>query len=261
MRVGLFPLFGRAFKETTYYEDATEFGVTWEQAHASFESNLGLINNGKLDFFIFPLHFIPMERSDEIKIWALTKRKLSGYMILSRIGKGDENMFGVPKGKEIYFPSYMIHEILSEALMGYQLIPQSEFQILSWLESETIDYAIIPKVYFYESLGQSFKIFNLNEREFLHAPGNGAWAIIGKKDHQEGKLLRSLHHQETGFLCNLERKAAILSDGSLNVYAEKNDNTYHMWGISKKNEIVKEAQISQSTRNELAERLVSKFDF
>ncbi len=107
-------------------------------------------------------------------------------------------------------------------------------------------------------------ILKFNPREFVPAPAQGvlAWQTR-QEDKATRRLLRHIHQSDTAERTNIERKVLNLLDGGcqmpLGVYCEKDtDGNYHVWAALADawNAPLRRAQLSQSTKHQLPERIV-----
>jgi hydroxymethylbilane synthase len=111
---------------------------------------------------------------------------------------------------------------------------------------------------------EDLEILKFNPREFIPAPAQGvlAWQTR-EEDKPTRRLLKHIHERETAELTNIERKVLNLLDGGcqmpLGVYCEKDPaGNYHVWAALADawNAPLRRVQLSQSTKHQLAERVV-----
>lgn len=261
MRIGYHPLFSQPL--SSIFEDGN-FNLEGEQVALSYDYSAfeNALISGDLDFFIFPLHLTPVNRADEVKIWALTERKYSDYTLVVSVEKASEKIILLPDSGQVFYPDQMIIEEFQKIVPGINFNGIDEVLLLeSFYKREHYAY-IIPRMYLKTEEMIDFKTLNLNPREFSHPGGMGAWAIVGIGNDKRGKLVRNNHDHATGLLTNLERKLELMVPGNLNVHAEQdNSNYYHLYASHLVEGNVKKVHISQATRSNLVEQLTGNLGF
>ena len=112
---------------------------------------------------------------------------------------------------------------------------------------------------------EGLEILKFNPKEFIPAPAQGVLAWQTREDDKATRrLLIPIHQRDTAELTNIERKVLSLLDGGcqmpVGVYCEKDvAGNYHVlaaladaWDAP-----LRRAQLSQSTKHQLAERIVA----
>lgn len=115
-------------------------------------------------------------------------------------------------------------------------------------------------------LEEEFTLIKFNPKEFVPAPAQGVLAWQTRtEDKPTRRLLKNVHQKDTAEVTNIERKVLNLLDGGcqmpLGVYCERDtDGNYHVWAAKAEawDKPVKRVRMSQSTKHQLAERVVSE---
>jgi hydroxymethylbilane synthase len=113
-------------------------------------------------------------------------------------------------------------------------------------------------------LEEEFTLIKFNPREFVPAPAQGVLAWQTRtEDKPTRRLLKNIHQTDTAEVTNIERKVLNMMDGGcqmpLGVYCERDtDGNFHIWAAKAEawNKPVKRVRMSQSTKHQLAERVV-----
>lgn len=113
-------------------------------------------------------------------------------------------------------------------------------------------------------LGEEFTLIKFNPREFVPAPAQGVLAWQTRtEDKPTRRLLKNIHQTDTAEVTNIERKVLNMMDGGcqmpLGVYCERDtDGNFHIWAAKAEawNKPVKRVRMSQSTKHQLAERVL-----
>jgi hydroxymethylbilane synthase len=106
-----------------------------------------------------------------------------------------------------------------------------------------------------------FEIIRFNPREFVPAPGQGVLALQTRTDDLETRrALKPLHHPEIARCTNVERRVLQLFGGDrdfpLGVFCERDAmGHYHVWAALAGETGVLQIQHSQSTTDQLAEKV------
>ena len=112
---------------------------------------------------------------------------------------------------------------------------------------------------------EGLEILKFNPKEFIPAPAQGVLAWQTREDDKATRrLLIPIHQRDTAELTNIERKVLSLLDGGcqmpVGVYCEKDvAGNYHVWAALADawDAPLRRAQLSQSTKHQLAERIVA----
>ena len=113
-------------------------------------------------------------------------------------------------------------------------------------------------------LEEEFTLIKFNPKEFVPAPAQGVLAWQTRtEDKPTRRLLKNVHQKDTAEVTNIERKVLNMLDGGcqmpLGVYCERDtDGNYHIWAAKAAawDKPVKRVRMSQSTKHQLAERVV-----
>lgn len=113
-------------------------------------------------------------------------------------------------------------------------------------------------------LEEAFTLIKFNPREFVPAPAQGVLAWQTRtEDKPTRRTLKQIHQKDTAEVTNIERKVLNLLDGGcqmpLGVYCERDaDANFHIWAAKAAawDQPVKRVRLSQSTKHQLAERVV-----
>lgn len=109
-----------------------------------------------------------------------------------------------------------------------------------------------------------FHVVRFSPKEFVPSPAQGVLAFqTAANDKKTRRILKQLHHTEVAAVTNVERKVLNMLDGGchlpLGVYCEKdNMGNFHIWAAKADawDGKVKRVRLSQSTKFELAERVL-----
>ena len=125
-----------------------------------------------LDLLICPLHFLPVERKSDTKIWALLNRKEYNNLLL--IHKDFENAtlpLFLPNKAIVFHSEGTIIDGLQELREDLNFSTASSNSILELLNKDEIKFAIVEEMFLTENIKDRFRVIVLNEREFAHLPG------------------------------------------------------------------------------------------
>jgi hydroxymethylbilane synthase len=117
-------------------------------------------------------------------------------------------------------------------------------------------------------LEEEFELLRFNPKEFVPAPAQGVLAWQTRtEDKATRRLLKHIHQRDTAEITNIERKVLNLLDGGcqmpLGVYCERDDQgNFHIWAAKAEawDKPVKRVRLSQSTKHQLAERVVEELN-
>lgn len=232
-------------------------GSSIESSFDYSESSDGLVQ-GEYDAFIFPLHLIPFSRNKETKIWALCERQYFNNLLLIKKDTAEKSeRIPIRKNDTVWAGKEFLPQNLTEIRPDIDFEIKTLGDLLDGLSKGELSAAVAPQQLITMEVLESYLSMNLNEREFGHAPGQGAYAIIAKKETVYGLQLRGLHHIETAFACNVERKIALELGMDANLHVELDqDGSYHVWFNHIHDEVLKKIHFSQSTRVGIMKKLI-----
>jgi len=113
---------------------------------------------------------------------------------------------------------------------------------------------------------EDLKVVRFHPKEFVPAPAQGVLAFQTRKDDlPTRRIVKKLHHSDVAEKTNVERKILQLLDGGcqlpMGAFCEKDtDGNFHVWAAmanSWDGDLTK-VQLSSSTSNQLAERIVAR---
>ncbi len=220
------------------------------------------IENRQSDFFIHPLHLIPIERNNSFKIWSILNFRDSDNVLLIHKDFADLNArIPIPSQSMVYIQDHTIHESLAEIRPDLKFRTIEIDNLLTELEEGKIKYAVVEKMFLKEEMLNFYRHIILNSREFGHALGQGTFAIVGKSDDERGRIFRPIHDVDLATVCNIERKLGVLLKQKVNAHSEIDEaGNHHLWVLAKKDGNILKAHISQSTRFEIEQRALSQMN-
>lgn len=242
--------------------DIVILNTTANESFAQLEDNL---KNSDVDTFVLPLTDVPIIKSENFVIAALSNRESPGLCLLLKKSALDTSLdLRICTDSHILASSQLAKEQLLSIRNDLQVTTQlySVEDAIQILQNNNFDGVLLPKsdVKHLSFVHESLEIIDLNPKEIIPPAGSGVSAVLV---HPENLILRKwcqgFHQKETAMVTNVERKIQQLSeDIECNVYVYQDKNSFfHVIACCKK-DTLKIVRLSQSTSAELAENVFRK---
>ncbi len=235
------------------------------RTHGSFTQIEDSLRNGELETFIIPLTDVPIIKSENFVIAALSDKESPGLCLILKNSTVDTTLdLRIRIGSHILASSQLAKEQLLNIRHDIQVTIQkyNVDEAIQLLINNHYEGVLLPKSdiknLFY--VHESFEIIDLNPKEIIPPAGSGVSAVLV---HPENLILRKwcqgFHNKETAMVTNVERKIQQLSgDIECHVYVYQDKKSFfHVIACCKK-DTLKIVRLSQSTSAELAENVYSK---
>ncbi|GLR19376.1 hypothetical protein [Portibacter lacus] len=222
------------------------------------DTSIRLVSEGECDLEIIPLHLLPTERNSSKTVFGLiTLAERRNFIAIRNDVVNINTPIGLPYSAIINVSPLFVSKNLLEIRGDVQLEVLEPLQIIEGLRKNDLEIAIVEGCFINEEIASYYKLIPLDGREFGHFPGQGFLAIVGNKDLAIGNILRKLNKRESVIPANIERKLMTLVDYKVNNHCEMDiDGNFHFWVHAEKGS----AQVSQSTRNEIEDKIKNKLD-
>jgi len=225
------------------------------------------ILHGDIDVTVQPLCAIPLERPGELVVAALFARTTPADLLVARPEVRDNRQdFGLAQGATVLVLTPWQAAQLRDFRPDLNLVISNSAPtvLLNELRQGTCAAVVLPAAHLPELDISGLEHIELNPREFLPAPGQGALAWLTHRDNLPvRRLLKQVHHPDVSACTNVERRVLQLLGGTtqsplLGAFVERDaSGNFHAFSACATDGNIRRARLSQSTNFELAEQVVA----